>query len=97
MGNLGRAVFGRSNDGMWPYSSPSECPRTKLDQAINSASGQRVGSCSSFEEPSELHALKMPLRKPRGAPEIDIVEATPGDNSLRLQHGQESMCKTKAH
>ncbi|KAJ8690649.1 hypothetical protein PTI98_012059 [Pleurotus ostreatus] len=97
MGNLGRAGFGASLEGMWPYTYDScdvgtlpnqTYPGTRLPLAAHQGGdptannelsflpGQRLSACTC---PGEAHPG--PVRANgdyvgRGAPEIDIFEAT---------------------
>ncbi|PNW74802.1 hypothetical protein CHLRE_12g509200v5 [Chlamydomonas reinhardtii] len=60
LGNLGRAGYLRSTDGMWPFSYDT-CDRNAVaQQPWSDHVGQRINACNST--------------KGRGAPEIDLLE-----------------------
>ncbi|RKP08189.1 beta-glucan synthesis-associated, partial [Thamnocephalis sphaerospora] len=77
MGNLGRAGYGASTDGLWPYSYNS-CDRGVLrNQGINSPyskiHGQRLNACLCSDQDTPSAGIG------RGAPEIDIIEGAGAD------------------
>lgn len=87
MGNLGRAGYGASTEGLWPYSyeacdvgtlpnqtMPGQTPLMKPDgsMALSYQPGQRLSACSC---PGSDHPGPH-YNTPRNAPEIDILEAT---------------------
>ncbi|EJD47628.1 beta-glucan synthesis-associated [Auricularia subglabra TFB-10046 SS5] len=94
MGNLGRAGYGATTEGLWPYSykacdlgtlknqtEPSGVAPTASDgQPLSFQPGQRLSSCScpGSDHPGPKH------ESPRNAPEIDILEATV---DVALGHG----------
>ncbi|KAJ1977255.1 hypothetical protein H4R33_006254 [Dimargaris cristalligena] len=75
LGNLGRAGYGATTDGLWPYTYDN-CDLGVLVNQTNSAlsylPGQRLNKCvcTGTDHPNP--------GKGRGAPEIDIFEATGG-------------------
>ncbi|KAJ1925485.1 hypothetical protein IWQ60_004534 [Tieghemiomyces parasiticus] len=76
LGNLGRAGYGATTDGLWPYTYDA-CDVGVLINQTNSAlsylPGQRLNKCvCTGDHPSP--------GKGRGAPEIDIFEASAGSN-----------------
>jgi len=64
MGNLGRATFTYSTDGIWPFNYDYCPPDDERD--ANQWGTQRITACGKEGEG-------------RGAPEIDIIEVQPGD------------------
>ncbi|KAJ8487014.1 hypothetical protein ONZ45_g14470 [Pleurotus djamor] len=97
MGNLGRAGFGASLEGMWPYTYdtcdvgtlPNQTyPGTRLPLAAHSGGdptadgelsylpGQRLSACTCPGEPHPGPVKANGEYVGRGAPEIDIFEAT---------------------
>ncbi|KAI8869959.1 SKN1-domain-containing protein [Ramicandelaber brevisporus] len=88
LGNLGRAGYGATTDGTWPYSY-SSCDAGVLpnqsDPLLSSLPGQRLNSCplqrssnSALDDAdsSEGHGYHPSPGKGRGAPEIDIFEGS---------------------
>lgn len=75
MGNLGRAGHAATTDGMWPYSYHDECDvgitaNQSSPDGINFLPGMRLPACSC---PGADHPSP---GKSRGAPEIDVIEAS---------------------
>ncbi|CCG85039.1 protein of unknown function [Taphrina deformans PYCC 5710] len=78
MGNLGRAGYGATTDGMWPYSYQA-CdvgitPNQSRSDGLSWLPGMRLPSClcNPEEAPGSVsHA--------RSAPEIDVFEASVGE------------------
>jgi hypothetical protein len=68
MGNLGRATFTLSTEGLWPWSY-SSCQRS-----IDRTKDQLISACNKGESMT-LSGLQN--RQGRGVPEIDILEARP--------------------
>lgn len=72
MGNLGRATWKDSTNGMWPYSF-DHCMHTMGEDVVgqnpSAADGQRISACNLNPEVG-LHPSQG-----RGVPEIDIFEA----------------------
>lgn len=81
MGNLGRATFAASTDGMWPWSY-DDCPAsgdawTETQACAQTmCARQRISACN----PSPGHGLH-PYQG-RGAPEIDVLETLPGSGPV---------------
>ncbi|KAK1225405.1 hypothetical protein PQX77_011654 [Marasmius sp. AFHP31] len=89
LGNLGRAGYGATNEGMWPYSYDTCDVGTYSNQTDNSgnpsaaATGGLGGGPLSFLPGQRLSACTCPgsdhpgpnVNTGRGAPEIDIIEA----------------------
>ncbi|KAJ7063500.1 glycoside hydrolase family 16 protein [Mycena amicta] len=84
MGNLGRAGYGATTEGMWPYSYDScdlgtfpnqtthdNQPSAVYDASLSYLPGQRLSSCSC---PGSDHPGPS-TSNGRGVPEIDILEA----------------------
>jgi len=80
MGNLGRAGYGATTDGMWPYTYaacdlgtyPNQTQYGQTSTAVVSyLPGQRLSACTC---PGSDHAGPS-VSEGRGAPEIDILEA----------------------
>ncbi|KAK0226391.1 glycoside hydrolase family 16 protein [Armillaria fumosa] len=101
MGNLGRAGYGASLDGLWPYTYDSCDVGTAPNQTINGLpsvsqtnvvsylSGQRLSRCTCDGEshPGPKHTDGTYVG--RSAPEIDVFEALVSDGSgLVSQSGQ---------
>lgn len=90
MGNLGRAGYGATTDGLWPYSYSSCDVGTfpnQMDKSGNpssSATDGYTGSLLSKQPGQRLSACTCPgsdhpgpsTSSGRGAPELDIFEAT---------------------
>lgn len=77
MGNLGRAGYAATTDGMWPYSYHDECdvgitPNQSSPDGISYLPGMRLPACTcdGADHPSP--------GKSRSAPEIDVIEASVG-------------------
>jgi hypothetical protein len=66
LGNLARATYVGSSNNMWPWSFD------KCDKKFQS--GQKVSACNA------VNHFDFEGHKGRGAPEIDLVEAMPGNN-----------------
>lgn len=64
LGNLARPSYFRSTQGVWPWSYPV-CGTS--EEAQQARAGQELSACNAS------------LMKGRGSPEIDIIEAQPGD------------------
>ena len=78
MGNLGRAGYGGTLDGMWPYSYDSCDVGTMPNQTLNGKQPSRPGISCLFHS---LHC--------QGLPEIATTEGDPSyDNSLSYLPGQ---------
>ncbi|KAJ1884177.1 hypothetical protein LPJ66_010736, partial [Kickxella alabastrina] len=80
LGNLGRAGYGATTDGLWPYTYNS-CDGGVMVNQTNSAlsmlPGQRLNACvCSGDHPSPGVG--------RGAPEIDIFEGSVTNNLISL-------------
>ncbi|CAG8504755.1 9443_t:CDS:2, partial [Dentiscutata heterogama] len=79
LGNLGRAGFGATTDGVWPYSY-DECDvgitpnQSDTSGTFSYVQGQRLNKCTC---PGQDHPSP---GKGRGAPEIDVLEATIDDD-----------------
>jgi len=74
MGNLGRPGYQASTEGVWPYTYDS-CdagitPNQSATDGLSGLPGQRLPSCVC---PGEDHPTP---GKGRGAPEIDVIEAS---------------------
>ena len=78
MGNLARATFEASSEGIWPFSFDT-CvhPDNATDCEGSQCRAQRISACDA----TPGHGLN-PLQG-RGSPEIDIIEAMPGSVKLR--------------
>ncbi|KXN74234.1 glycoside hydrolase family 16 protein [Conidiobolus coronatus NRRL 28638] len=73
LGNLGRAGYKATTDGVWPYSYDSCDNAVKANQSLTNGlshlPGQRLNACvCTGDHPNPGHG--------RGAPEIDLIEAT---------------------
>jgi beta-glucanase (GH16 family) len=73
LGNLGRAGYKATTDGIWPYSYDSCDDAVKANQSLTTGlswlPGQRLNACvCSGDHPNPGHG--------RGAPEIDLIEAS---------------------
>jgi hypothetical protein len=66
LGNLARATFVGSTDFIWPFSYNKCNKRTRESQEINACALVNHYSLTPFEG--------------RGSPEIDIIEAMPGND-----------------
>ena len=73
MGNLGRATFAASTDGLWPFVF-DECVSSSDETACNASQcyAQRISACNG----APGHGMN-PYQG-RGAPEIDVIEVQPG-------------------
>lgn len=74
MGNLGRPGYLATTDGMWPYTY-NECdvgitPNQSMSDGTSKLPGQRLSSCTCTGEDHPTPGTG------RGAPEIDILEAS---------------------
>ncbi|KAJ1821013.1 hypothetical protein GGH91_002010 [Coemansia sp. RSA 2671] len=80
LGNLGRAGYGATTDGLWPYTYNSCDEGVMLNQtnsALSMLPGQRLNACvCSGDHPSPGVG--------RGAPEIDIYEGSVSNNLFSL-------------
>lgn len=83
LGNLARAGYGATTDGVWPYSYDSCDVGVTRNQSKTMKSylpGQRLNKCTC---PSHVTTLEHPSPgKGRGAPEIDVIEATGADDKF---------------
>ena len=75
MGNLGRATFTASTDGLWPFLF-DECVPPADEIACNAGQcyAQRISACDG----APGHGLNP--HQGRGAPEIDVIEVQPGSH-----------------
>ncbi|QRW00570.1 glycoside hydrolase family 16 protein [Ceratobasidium sp. AG-Ba] len=84
MGNLGRAGYGATTEGTWPYSydacdigtfpeqlNPDGTPTAVANAGLSKLPGQRLSACTC---PGSDHPGP-DVSRGRGAPEIDILEA----------------------
>ena len=79
MGNLGRATFTLSTEGLWPWTY-NGCERE-----IERTSGQLISACTHHAEESELSTLSgLNGAQGRGVPEIDILETRPCSDLARM-------------
>ncbi|KAG8716446.1 hypothetical protein FRC11_008595 [Ceratobasidium sp. 423] len=96
MGNLGRAGYGATTEGTWPYSYDScdvgtfpqqitkdNTPEVSYNTRLSSLPGQRLSACTC---PGSDHPGPS-VSRGRGAPEIDIIEA---QINTYLRHGEVS-------
>ncbi|KAF8976990.1 beta-glucan synthesis-associated [Cyathus striatus] len=79
MGNLGRAGYGATNDGTWPYTAVTNGDAAHFDM-LSYLPGQRLSACTCAGE-----SHPGPIRSDgsyvgRSAPEIDVIEATVENN-----------------
>ncbi|KAI9840649.1 MAG: hypothetical protein M1838_003960 [Thelocarpon superellum] len=79
MGNLGRPGYGASTEGVWPYTY-NECdvgitPNQSSPDGISHLPGQRLPACTC---PGQDHPTP---GTGRGAPEIDVFEASVDQNN----------------
>ncbi|KAK7024037.1 beta-glucan synthesis-associated protein SKN1 [Favolaschia claudopus] len=99
MGNLGRAGYGATTEGMWPYSYDScdvgtfpnqtdhnNQPSVVYDKKLSFLPGQRLSSCTC---PGSDHPGPS-TSNGRGVPEIDILEAQVEIGGNPLFRGQAS-------
>ena len=75
MGNLGRPGYAATTDGMWPYSYDDVCdagisPNQSDPSGLSYLPGMRLPACSCVGEDHPSPG------KSRGAPEIDVIEAS---------------------
>ncbi|KAF8895468.1 glycoside hydrolase family 16 protein [Infundibulicybe gibba] len=95
MGNLGRAGYGATTEGMWPYSYDTCDSGTFLNQTTKAGvpassaglsflPGQRVSACTC---PGSDHPGPS-VNKGRGVPEIDIIETQVDVDTFRGQVSQ---------
>ena len=78
MGNLGRAGYAATTDGMWPYTYWDHCdsgisPNQSLPGGFSYLPGMRLPACTCNTSDISLHPTP---GKSRSAPELDILEAT---------------------
>ena len=73
MGNLGRATFTDSTDGIWPYVFDECVSATDADCEANQCTAQRISACDA----NPGHGLNP--HQGRGSPEIDVIEVQPGE------------------
>ncbi|GLB38241.1 putative beta-glucan synthesis-associated protein (SKN1) [Lyophyllum shimeji] len=106
MGNLGRAGYGATTEGMWPYSYdscdlgtfPNQTARDGTPEAA--ATGSPGGGPLSFLPGQRLSACTCPqsdhpgpkVSNGRGVPEIDIIEAQVDMSVFRGQVSQSFQC-----
>ncbi|KAL7273224.1 beta-glucan synthesis-associated protein [Rhizina undulata] len=81
LGNLARPGYESTSDGVWPYSY-DQCdvgitPNQSSNVGISYLPGQKLAKCSCKGEDDPSPGVG------RGAPEIDVLEAT-ADNTLRV-------------
>ncbi|KAJ2145160.1 hypothetical protein IW136_001088 [Coemansia sp. RSA 678] len=80
LGNLGRAGFGATTDGLWPYTYNSCDEGVMLNQtnsALSMLPGQRLNACvCKGDHPSPGVG--------RGAPEIDVYEGSSANGLMSL-------------
>lgn len=67
MGNLGRAGFGASTDGIWPYTYDS-CDSGVNQTQVSALPGQRINKCMANP------GVGLHPHQGRGSPEIDLLE-----------------------
>eukprot|EP00965_Chrysotila_dentata_P116443 3849269-Pleurochrysis_carterae.AAC.9 len=72
MGNLGRATFKESTEGLWPFIFDECVPPEDKNCRANQCNVQLITKCN----PDPGYGLN-PYQG-RGAPEIDVIEAMPG-------------------
>ena len=70
-GNLGRAQYSRSTNGIWPFNFDQRTESTE-DCTVNQCRAQRI-SANDGDPPFGLNPYQG-----RGAPEIDVLEVQPG-------------------
>jgi beta-glucanase (GH16 family) len=75
MGNLGRPGYAASTDGLWPYSYDDICdlgitPNQSDPTGLSFLPGMRLPACSCKGEDHPTPGTS------RGAPEIDVIEAS---------------------
>jgi beta-glucan synthesis-associated protein KRE6 len=79
MGNLGRAGYRASTDGIWPYTyggcDSGILPNQSSSDGMSFLPGQRLSSCTCSGEDHPN------LGTGRGAPEIDVIEASVDPNN----------------
>ncbi|KNZ80895.1 Beta-glucan synthesis-associated protein SKN1 [Termitomyces sp. J132] len=106
MGNLGRAGYGATTEGMWPYSYDSCDLGTFPNQTAHdgtpaaAATGSPEGGPLSFLPGQRLSACTCPgsdhpgpsVSDGRGVPEIDILEAQVDVSVFRGQVSQSFQC-----
>lgn len=78
-GNLGRAAFVSSNDGLWPFSFEDCDPAWEEQPVPEDGYAQRISGCNATPGPG-LHPYQG-----RGATEVDIVEV--GNMPVRARAG----------
>lgn len=78
MGNLGRAGYGASTDGLWPYSYDTCDVGVTANQSssgLSWLSGQRLNKCLCSDQDTPSPGVG------RGAAEIDLLEGAGGDET----------------
>jgi beta-glucanase (GH16 family) len=77
MGNLGRAGYSASTDGLWPYSYDTCDAGVTRNQSLTSGlswlPGQRLNKCLCPDQDTPSPGIG------RGAPELDLLEGAGGD------------------
>ncbi|KAL1512233.1 hypothetical protein AB1Y20_005495 [Prymnesium parvum] len=76
MGNLGRATYTSSTDGLWPWIFDECVPLDSPDCEANQCYSQRISACDP--DPG----FGMNPYQGRGSPEIDIIEVVPGSGDV---------------
>ena len=80
MGNLGRATYTASTEGIWPWIfNESTCVSPEDDVAecdANQCTSQRISACNATP------GFGLNAYQGRGAPEIDVIEVQPGNVTL---------------
>jgi hypothetical protein len=80
MGNLGRATLEDSTDGIWPFSYDECVDGSSEDCETSQCHSQRISACDD----TPGHGLNP--NQGRGSPEVDILEAMPGDPKTTGAH-----------
>ncbi|RKP08190.1 beta-glucan synthesis-associated [Thamnocephalis sphaerospora] len=77
MGNLGRAGYGASTDGLWPYSydscDSSVLPNQGSNNGLSRLPGQRLNKCLCSDQDTPSAGIG------RASPELDLIEGAGGD------------------
>lgn len=76
MGNLGRATFTQSTDGIWPFVFDECVEPSDADCEANQCTAQLITACD------EAPGFGFNPRQGRGAPEIDVIEVQPGNADI---------------
>ncbi|ORY00645.1 concanavalin A-like lectin/glucanase [Basidiobolus meristosporus CBS 931.73] len=88
MGNLGRAGYGATTEGVWPYSYDSCDEGVTLNQSmpvgLSGLPGQKLNKCVC---PGQDHPSP---GKGRSAPEIDIIEVVGGSSKGTLAEASQT-------